>query len=169
MVFQPPLYMNTQLKNYEFIRANLRQAKVLIIEDNLDHWVLMKKALQHCLPEVTHIRVDTPDQALELLNEWRHQEWEIPKLIILDLYLPDRMDGWKLLQQIKAMPASCSQIPVVMLSSSDVRNDISEAYDRGAASYLVKPTDLMGWIAFFQELRTYWWETVTLPPLQFSV
>ncbi len=156
-------------KNHETIKANFNRAKVLVIEDNVDHWTLMKNAMQQCLPEVTPVRVDTPDQALALLSDWRTQEWEIPKLILQDLYLPDRTDGWFLLEQIKAMPSPCNQIPVVVLSSSDNRTDIEEAYRRGSASYLVKPTNFAQWLAYFQELRVYWWETVTLPPIQFSV
>lgn len=156
-------------KNTETIRANFSRAKVLVIEDSADHWTLMKSAMQQCLPEVTPVRVDTADQALELLDSWATQEWEMPKLILQDLYLPNRTDGWYLLEQIKARPAPCNRIPVVMLSSSDYRTDIEEAYRRGSSSYLVKPTSFAEWLTYFQELRTYWWETVTLPPLQFSL
>ena len=92
----------------------------------------------------------------------------MPKLIILDLYLPKRADGLELLRQIKALPSPCNQLPVVMLSSSSDRTDISQSYQYGGSSYLVKPTDFEAWLTYFQELRTYWWETVTLPPLQFS-
>jgi len=150
-------------------RANFKRAKILVIEDSADHWVLIKRAMEQCLSEVVSVRVETPDQALDLLNNWRFQEWELPKLIIQDLYLPGRADGWNLLARIKALPAPCDQIPVVILSSSDYRVDIDEAYRRGSASYLIKPTDFAGWLAYFQELRTYWWETVTLPPMQFSL
>ena len=156
-------------KTHETIKANFKRAKVLIIEDNADHWTLIKKAMQQCLPEVESVRVDTPDQALVLLNNWSTQEWEIPKLILQDLYLPNSVDGWYLLERIKAMPAPCKQIPVVVLSSSNHNVDIEEAYRRGSSSYLVKPTSFAEWLTYFQELRTYWWETVTLPPTQFSL
>ncbi|MBD2754335.1 response regulator [Spirosoma validum] len=157
------------INNHETIRANFKRAKVLIIEDSNDHWMLIKNVMQQCLPEVVPVRVDTPDKALILLHSWTTQEWEIPKLILQDLYLPDRADGWYLLDQIKAMPSPCNRIPVVVLSSSNARKDIEEAYRRGSSSYLVKPTNYEGWHAFFQELRAYWWETVTLPPIQFSL
>lgn len=156
-------------KQQDTIKANFKRAKLLIIEDNSDHWVLIKRALHQCLPEVMAIRIDTPKQALTLLNDWVTQEWELPKLILQDLYLPDRADGWDLLLQIKALPAPCSQIPVVILSSSDNRSDIEEAYRRGSSSYLVKPTSYEEWVTYFQQLREYWWETVTLPPIQFSL
>lgn len=151
------------------LRHNTKQVKVLIIEDSADHSVLMKSALHHCIPEVNPVFVDKPEEALELLYEWSTQEWELPKLIFQDLYLPSREDGWHLLEQIKTMSPSCNRVPVVMLSSSDNRADIVDAYIRGVASYLVKPTDFSDWLTYFKELRTYWIDTVTLPPVRFSI
>lgn len=149
------------------IKANFRRAKILVIEDNDDHWIVIERAMQECLSEVVPIRAVSPQQTLALLHEWQHQEWEIPKLIIQDLYLPDRAAGWQLLRQIKQMPVPFCQVPVVMLSCSDDCNDIREAYTFGASSYLVKPTTFDDWLIYFHELRTYWWETVSLPPLQY--
>lgn len=85
------------------IKANFKRAKVLVIEDNDDHWILIKRAMQQCLSEVTLIRAVCPEEALALLQEWQYQEWEIPKVIIQDLYVPNRMAGWQLLRQIKQM------------------------------------------------------------------
>ncbi|ADB41194.1 response regulator [Spirosoma linguale] len=151
------------------IKANFRQSKVLIIDDNNDQWLLMKRAFQESLPEVTPVRAATPCQAVTLLEEWQTQEWEIPKLILLDLYMPDNKDGWELLKKIKGMPAPFNRIPILMFSSSVNTTDITTAYELGVSSYLTKPVDYKSWLTYFQELRTYWWETVTLPPLYFSI
>jgi len=125
--------------------------------------------MQQCLSEVTPIWFSTAEEALVFLTDCNIQEWEMPKLILQDLYMPDRIDGWELLQRIKALPSPCNQIPVVILSSSNDRTDIAESYQLGSSSYIIKPMDFDGWLSYFQELRMYWWETVTLPPLQFSV
>lgn len=151
------------------IQTNFKRAKILVIEDNVDHWHLIKSAMQQCLSEVIPVWVSTAQQALDLLNDWSQEEWEVPKLILQDLYLPSREEGWQLLQQIKSLPAPCSRIPVVMFSASSEADDINEAYQRGSSSYLVKPLTFPEWVAYFQELRSYWWETVTLPPMRFSV
>ncbi|GAB4018079.1 response regulator [Spirosoma koreense] len=148
---------------------NYKRAKLFVIEDSIDHWLLIRKAMQQCLPEVTPVHVHGSEDALTLLREWGTQEWELPKLIIQDLYLPTREDGWSLLKQIKNLSAPCSRIPLVMLSSSNDPNDIDEAYQYGIASYMIKPTDFSGWLMYFKELRNYWWETATLPPVQFSI
>lgn len=150
------------------IKANINRANVLIVDDNPDQWLLIQKAMETSLPEINLYWAQTPQQALDLLNDWCIQEWDMPKLILLDLYLPQQQDGWQLLDQIKAMPSPCRQIPVVMLSSSSNPADVAESYRRGSSSYMVKPTKHDEWLTYFQELRAYWWETVTLPPVYFS-
>lgn len=153
----------------EAVKANVKQTRVLVIEDNEDHWSLMNRAMQQCLSEVTPILATTTIDALDIVQKYSIQEWELPKLILLDLYLPTRADGWEFLQQIKSLPPPCNQIPVVVLSASNDPADISESYQHGGSSYIVKPTDFSGWITYFNELRIYWWETVTLPPTNFSI
>lgn len=149
-------------------KANFLMAKVLVVEDNDDHWQLINQAMQQWLPEVQPVRAANPQQALSLLDEWRYQEWEVPKLILLDLYLPDSTDGWYLLEQIKAMPSPFRQIRIVMLSSSDITADIAKGYELGISSYMVKPTIFSDWLTYFRELRTYWWETVSLPTTSYT-
>ncbi len=140
---------------------------MLIVEDNPDHWNLMKKAAEHCLAEVETVHAHSEQEALRFLQDGSLQEWELPKLILLDLYLPKRENGWQLLQQIKSMPAPFNQIPVVVLSFSNSPEDIRQVYQYGGASYLIKPTAFQDWLIYFQRLRSYWWETVTLPQMRF--
>jgi CheY-like chemotaxis protein len=154
--------------NQERVKGNFKRSKVLVIEDNADQWLLIKNAMFQCLPEITTVWVSTAEEALNLLADWNTQEWELPKLILQDLYLPKREDGWDLVQQIKSISLSCNRIPLVMFSSSDDQEDIQKAYQYGISSYLVKPLDFSEWTNYFKEVRAYWWETVTLPPLQFS-
>lgn len=72
--------------------------------------------------------VSSGEQALSQFREWEYQEWELPKLIFIDLYLPQAEDGWRLLEQLKAMSEVIRQIPIIMLSSSSSEQDIFRAY-----------------------------------------
>lgn len=150
-------------------RNNFRNARLLLIEDNPDHVVIIRNAARYCLPEVNVVVVTTEKEVIDYLDNCRLEEWNMPKLILLDLYLPDRQSGWRVLGQIKALPTALSKTPVVLLSSSSSRSDIAEAYERGCSSYLVKPGVFDDWLAYFRMLRTYWWETVTLPTPGISV
>ncbi|AUD04670.1 response regulator [Spirosoma pollinicola] len=156
------------MKPGERLNSNFRQASLLLIEDNPDQSLLLQKLLQATLPEIRLTQVASADQAIALLGEWQGQEWELPKLILLDLYLPDRPAGWQVLRAIKAMAEPINQIPVVMLSSSSINQDICMAYQLGASAYLVKPLDQSDWLQLVQQIRTYWWETARLPPLMYG-
>jgi len=151
------------------IRANFQGARLLAIDDNPDHGTIIKRVMKQCLAEVDSTVVTNEQQALTYLNDCQFEEWNWPKLIILDLYLPDRQNGWQLLEKIKALPNGMSKIPVILLSHSSDRADITEAYQRGCSSYLTKPCRVEQWIEYFQMVRTYWWETVTLPKPTISV
>jgi CheY-like chemotaxis protein len=149
-------------------KTSISNASVLIVDDNDDHWLIIQQTLKDCLPQVRAVRTASTLETLNLLETCRHQEWDIPQLILLDLYLPSREQGWQLLRQIKSMGTAFQRIPIVMLSASAANDDIKEAYQLGVASYLVKPIDVQQWIAYFRELRTYWWETASLPPIRYQ-
>lgn len=59
-----------------------------------------------------------------------------PVVIVLDVVMPD-LDGWAVLQQLKADP-ELATIPVVM---NTVLAEQSQGYVLGAADYLTKPID----------------------------
>lgn len=161
--------MNSASKLNSALYENFKNAKLLIIEDNADHGKIMLDSVSRCLPEVKPILVTTEEDTLSYLDRCNTEEWELPKLILLDLYLPNRQNGWRLLEQIKSLPAAMGKIPVVLLSQSTSKSDIREAYQRGCSSYMVKPRLSTDWLVQFQSLRSYWWETVTLPKVDYSL
>src|SRR6185295_18664237 len=57
-----------------------------------------------------------------------------PDLILLDLNMP-RKNGMQVLREIKRIPA-LSRIPVVVFTTSNSKEDITQAYDLGASSYI---------------------------------
>lgn len=150
------------------LNSSRKVACVLVIEDNNDHWQLIDKAIEQYLPGVATRLASTAQQAMALLTEWCQQEWELPKLILLDLYLPQRQDGYSLIRQIKSLPASVSRIPIVTYSSSNRQEDILQAYQLGTSAYVIKPALYHEWNHIFMDLKEYWWNTVNLPPLDFS-
>ncbi|MBD2703313.1 response regulator [Spirosoma sp. BT702] len=151
------------------INTNFNNAKLLLVEPQTDQWKMMEGALRQYLPQVTTQRVANVEQAKLLLNSWRGQEWQLPKLILLNLYLPQNTDGWELLRTIKAMPGAFIRIPVLVYGPIGKQSDVTLSYEIGAATYLPQPNDLVSWQDFCNALRIYWWETVSLPPLHFDL
>jgi two-component system, OmpR family, copper resistance phosphate regulon response regulator CusR len=59
------------------------------------------------------------------------------ELVVLDVMLP-RMDGWQVLQALRADPAT-EQLPVLFLTARDEVHDRVRGLELGADDYLVKP------------------------------
>ena len=85
-----------------------------------------------------------------------------PDLILLDLKMP-RKDGHQALREIKGDPR-LRRIPVVVLTTSKAEEDVARAYDSGANSFVVKPTDFGTLVEFMRTMERYWAKTVALPP-----
>ncbi|WP_246167868.1 response regulator [Propionivibrio limicola] len=60
-----------------------------------------------------------------------------PALILLDVMMPG-MDGYEMLRELRANPATCD-IPVIFLTARDADEDEQRAFDAGIADYIVKP------------------------------
>jgi CheY-like chemotaxis protein len=84
-----------------------------------------------------------------------------PDLILLDLNMP-RMDGREFLAAIKQDP-EFGDIPVVVLTTSDVERDIVISYHLGAAGYVTKPVDINQFMEAIRQLGDYWFTLVRLP------
>ncbi|QDK79000.1 response regulator [Spirosoma sp. KCTC 42546] len=139
-----------------------RKATILVVEDNADQWFIIHWALLQRFPEVEAIWMQEPAQAIMYLEACKADVRELPKLILLDLYLPQRQMGWQLLEMIKAHYLF-REIPVVILSQSSDPEDISESYSLRSNSYIVKPMGYEKWLDCIASFRHYWWEAVTLP------
>ncbi len=135
--------------------------KILVIQDKEEDYLLIKEALQLGFTGVLVTRAASGQEALTRLEEWILEEWELPSLILQDLYLPQSEDGLALLSRIKEMPAPCNRIPIIVLSP--LKAHITEAYQLGANSYCLKPTESKGWAILLEAVRVYWFETATLP------
>jgi CheY-like chemotaxis protein len=54
-------------------------------------------------------------------------------------------------------------IPVVVLTSSKVERDLTDSYDLGANSYIVKPVDFSEFTETVRQLGLYWMVLNQLP------
>lgn len=77
-----------------------------------------------------------------------------PRVIWLDIKLP-RVDGLDVLERIKTNPFT-RDIPVVMLTSSSILEDIDHAYRMGANSFIIKPIEYEAFVDTIKTLGKYW-------------
>lgn len=110
---------------------------ILLIEDTPD----MLKVIQSNL-SVRGYQVITASKGEEGLILARTQR---PDLIILDIRLPD-ITGWSILQTLKSDP-KLKEIPVFVMTASELAGDEKKALNLGAAYYLSKPFSLHDFIS----------------------
>lgn len=126
---------------------------MLIVEDNADDLNLLKRALKKAAVEVEYEVASDGDQALEALVA-AVDRGQLPRVVLLDLKLP-RRSGLEVLKWMRLNPA-LRRVPVVILTSSDTASDLTQAYDLGANSYLVKPVLPAALTAVVQQIDAYW-------------
>lgn len=105
-------------------------------------------------------------EAVEFLHRQgsRFADAPRPNLILLDLNMP-RMDGREFLAAMKQDEA-LRDIPVVVLTTSDVERDIVASYRLGAAGYITKPVDINQFLDAIRQLGDYWFSLVQLPHIE---
>lgn len=100
--------------------------KVLIIEDDLDLALEMKRTLEHWQFDVRLTKAF--NQIIETFLEYE------PMIIILDINLPF-FDGFYWCEKIRQI----STVPIIFLSSRDSNLDLMMAIHHGGDDYLTKP------------------------------
>ena len=108
------------------------RTKILIVDDELDTLLPLKRAL-----EMEDFNVVEARDGVEALEKVRA---EIPDLVLLDLMLP-RINGFEVCQRLKQDEAT-SYIPIIMLTAKGETSDKIEGIEIGADDYVTKPFNL---------------------------
>jgi two-component system, response regulator len=127
---------------------------ILLVEDNPSDVELTRRALQKSHIANQMIVAEDGQEALDYLFGGDPHRNELPTLILLDLKLP-KVDGLQVLRQIRANERT-SHLPVVILTTSNEEQDITQSYDLGANSYIRKPVDFNQFVDAIQYLGLYW-------------
>jgi len=131
---------------------------LLLVEDNEDDVVLMKRALREAGVTNPLFVVEDGQEAVDYLGGAgvfsNRARYPLPALIFLDLKLPLK-SGHDVLAWIRGQaPLRCTT--VVVLTSSDEPSDIATSYDLGANSYLVKPPTAEQLLDMAKAFKWYW-------------
>ena len=85
-----------------------------------------------------------------LLEYSRSGEKKLPSLILLDLSMP-RKDGRQLLVEIKS-ELTLRNIPIVVLTTSEEKEDADVSLKSGAAAFITKPATFDEWVRVMRSL-----------------
>lgn len=106
--------------------------RVLIVEDNVDNFQLVRFLLERTGYEV--LSAATGREGMEVAKR------EHPDLILMDLSMPE-MDGWDATRQIKS-DAEIGRTPVLALTAHTLPGDRKRAIDAGCDGYISKPINV---------------------------
>ena len=117
---------------------------ILLAEDDPGHEELFRRSVAQsgipCRMDVVHDGVEVIDY-LFCTGEYEDRDHSrLPDLLLLDLKMP-KMDGLQVLQVLHRVRGEERGRfpPVVVLTSSELDEDIADAYRYGAQSYICKP------------------------------
>ena len=140
---------------------------ILLVEDNPDDAALTLRALEK--NDITNNMVKVAGNGVEALDylfgtgDFAGRDTsEQPQLILLDLKMP-KMDGIEVLRRLRQDDRT-RLLPVVVLTSSDEKEDIVKIYNLGANSYIRKPVDFDEFTEAVRQLGVYWLRLNMVPP-----
>lgn len=135
---------------------------ILIVEDNAGDARLIKEVFKENKVVNSLYFVNDGVEAMEFLNGMgKYKGMLAPDLIILDLNLP-RKDGREVLAEIKS-DERFKHIPVVIMTISQLEEDILKSYNLHANCYVTKPIDLNQFVKVIQSIENFWFTVVKLP------
>jgi CheY-like chemotaxis protein len=131
---------------------------VLLVEDAPDDVWLVKRAfasagLQHPL-----FAVEDGGQAIDYLcgkGQYADRKaFPLPRLVIADLKMP-RVDGFQLIKWMRD-DIYARMIPIIVMSSSALAQDVNRAYELGANAYMVKPANFLALEQLMTTIARFW-------------
>jgi len=102
---------------------------IMIIDDQMYVTDSLKMAL-----EDNDLKVEAINDPNEAISKIRPNP---PDIILLDINMPE-MNGFEILEQLKLF-GTLKDLPVIMLTARNTRNDIMKAIGLGAVDYIIKP------------------------------
>lgn len=142
----------------------MKKRVILLVEDNPAGEMLILRAFKMSNQDFDTIVARDGAEALDYLfatGPFKDRKAEeFPVMVLLDLKLPV-IDGMEVLRRIRKNPQTRT-LPVVIFTTSDNEQEVIEAYELGANSYVRKPSSLGALNQTIADIGHYW-GSVNLP------
>ncbi|MBA3707798.1 MAG: response regulator [Planctomycetes bacterium] len=126
---------------------------VLMVDDNLGDHQLLTLAFDEAGIAV-EVRFATDGyEGQKLLRAMTDGREPLCRLVLLDLNMP-RINGRELLGWARTLPA-LRDVPIVVLTSSQIRKDRDDCLAGGATAFQIKPFDFNEYVTFARSLSTF--------------
>jgi two-component system response regulator len=142
---------------------------ILIVEDNPDDAELAVIALHQKGINMPYLIARDGEEALDIALKRKPLPDQKPTelgLILLDLKLPGK-NGIEVLKELRASP-NTRYVPVVVLTTSMLEEDMIQSYENGANSFVRKPVDFATFLHYIELICHYWLRTNLRPASSIS-
>lgn len=143
-----------------------RSQTILMIDDDTNDAFLTKRIFSKYAPPVKIIHCSDASiiyDDVELICTKKMNGPHLPDFIFLDINMP-KANGLDLLKRLKAHE-KIKMIPVLVLTTSEFRENVECAYANGAAAYIVKPTTMKAYGEFASAFMNFWCNSTKRPEL----
>ncbi len=139
---------------------------ILLVEDNPDDEELTLRALAKCGISNRVVVCRDGAEALNYIfgrgNYEGRNPADFPAITLLDLKLP-KVDGLTVLERVRADKRT-RLMPVAILTSSSLEEDLIRGYELGTNSYVRKPVKYELFVEAIHQLGLYWLLLNESPP-----
>lgn len=133
---------------------NYKPVKILLVEDNPSDVRMIGEVLKDYKRKTQIYNVTDGKEALNFLNKkGKYKNTFHPDFIVLDLNLP-RENGIGLLNKIKK-DVNLKDIPLIILTTSAVHEDILKACEFKARYFIIKPMAFDEYKKILQNIEEY--------------
>jgi CheY-like chemotaxis protein len=131
-----------------------KTVKVLLVEDSEADVELVREAIENGKSNINLNVVRDGEEAMDYLRRLgRFKNAVRPDLVLLDLNLPKK-DGREVLREVKA-DSEIGMIPIVVLTTSSVDEDILKSYQLHANAYITKPVEFDSFIKIVNQVKEF--------------
>jgi CheY-like chemotaxis protein len=138
--------------------------RILLAEDDPGHATLISRNLKRAGVANEIVHVTDGQRAVDYVRGTGAFAGRPPGrnlLLLLDINLP-LLDGFAVLRQVKADPATAG-IPVILLTTTDDPRDVARGYDLGCSVYITKPVIYEAFVEAIRRLGLFL-EIIQVPP-----
>jgi CheY-like chemotaxis protein len=131
--------------------------RILYVEDNLNDIELTLAAFKESNLVNPIDVVRDGEEALDYLfyrKQFTDRKKTVPAFVLLDIKMP-KLDGIEVLRILRNSD-EYKNLPVVMLTSSQMETDVVKSYETGANGFVIKPIDFAEFVKAIQGIGYFW-------------